>query len=39
MSGGLQLRHLKLAFCNLESSRITACYLHLNCTQLLNCHT
>jgi len=31
---------LKTAFCNhLESSRMIASHLHLNCTQLLNCHT
>jgi len=34
-----KLHNLKLAFCNLESSRLIACHLHLNCTQLLNCHT
>jgi len=44
MLGGLQeaiikLHDLKLAFCNQESSRIIACHLHLNCTQLLNCHS
>jgi len=33
------LSWLKLAFCNLESSRIISCHLHLNCTQLLHCHT
>ena len=33
------LHDLKLAFCKLESSRLIACRLHLNCTQLLNCHT
>jgi len=34
-----KLHDLKPAFCNLESSRIIASHLHLNCTQLLNCHT
>jgi len=34
-----KLHDLKLAFCNLESSRIIASHLHLNYTQLLNCHT
>jgi len=24
---------------NLDSSRIIACHLHLNSTQLVNCHT
>ena len=33
-----KLHDLKLAFCILESSRIIACHLHLNCTQL-NCHS
>jgi len=34
-----KLHDLKPAFCNLESSRIIACRLHLNCAQLLDCHT
>jgi len=34
-----KLHSLKLAFCNLDSSRLIACHRHLNCTQLLNCHT
>jgi len=32
------LHDLILAFCNLESLRMIACHLHLNCTQLLNSH-
>jgi len=39
MSGlqyAIKLHDLKPAFCNLESSRIIASQLHLNCTQLLN---
>jgi len=42
MSSGrdnFKLHDLKLALCNLASSRIIACHLHLNCTQLLNCCT
>ena len=40
-SGGdhFTLHNSKLAFCNLESSRIIAYQPHLNCTQLQNCHT
>jgi len=35
-----KLDDLKTACCNhLESSRIIATHLHLNCSQLLNCHT
>jgi len=34
-----KLNDVKLAFCNLESSRIIACHSHLNWTQLLNCHS
>jgi len=34
-----KLHDMKLAFCNVECSRSIACHLHLNCTQLLNCHT
>jgi len=35
----IKLHDWKLAFCNLESSRIIACHLHLNFTQFLNCQT
>jgi len=34
-----KLHNVKLAFWKLESSRIVAWHLHLNCTQLRNCHT
>jgi len=34
-----KVHDLKLAFCNLQSSRIVVCHLHLCCTQLLSCHT
>jgi len=34
-----KLHDLKPALCNLESSRIISCHLHLSCTQLLNSHT
>jgi len=30
-----KLHDLKLAFCNLEFSRLITCHLHQNCTQLL----
>jgi len=34
-----KMQDLKLAFCNLEYSRIIACHPHLNCTQLLKGHS
>jgi len=34
-----KLHNFNLAFCNLESSRIIAYHPHLNCTQLVNCHS